>query len=421
MTSTPSAPSRKPSPDSADAPDRGAAHAPELARVAGANHPRPPTPARFAAVVALALGLIAVLGQIDPFDTLGGWLTGTSKRTQPVDEDPTHIDPDKGERLLATLRAMPDVGERRRILVFGNSQQFSASLPRGVAPDPARRVPIASALLARSLEARAPLEFHLYNLAVPNQNSAEALWQLVYWLKVAPKPPRAVILQASFDTFRKTTIRAGYQTLLEDPRYRSALAAFLSEHASRPYAADFVAARDEHAERVAALTSEGTGYRQWSPEPGLRRLMQNVPLYQDRAERRTSFLSALYSARVWGLGISPTTRRHITGAPFEQNIAALLDLILLARGSGSAVFVYNAPVNPVVDMFYPDEYEAYLARLSTICREHDVPFADLANAVPAERWGYWFDGPDPIHFDEHAHQVVHDRLFEAFSSGLLAL
>jgi hypothetical protein len=146
-----------------------------------------------------------------------------------------------------------------------------------------------------------------------------------------------------------------------------------------------------------------------------------VSLFEKRETLRGSFFNSLYALRVLGLGISPTTKRHITGAPYEQNFAALEDLVALAERHGTKVVLYNAPVNPAVSMFYEEEYAAHVARLAKLCADHAIPFADLATAVPAERWGYWIDGPDPIHFDEEAHRIMHGHLVEAFADSLLEL
>jgi hypothetical protein len=383
---------------------------------------------RFAVVVLGALGLASLLGHIDPFAALGAWLVGAEMRLQPTVEDPAHIDPKHGEDLRASLDALHRTdgsggGRRRWVVFFGNSQQYTASLPRGATPDSDRRAEIASVLLGRTLEERAPAVFRVYNASAPNQNYTEALWQALYWYEIPPAPPVALILQASFDTFRKTAIRPGYQTLLDDPRFVTGLGAYMTGQGEREYFSDFRAAQRDRAQRMAEMAGnrEGSGYRQWSPEPTLRQGMEQVALFRRRETLRESFLGALYAVRVRGLGISPTSRRHIVGPPLAQNFAALADLISLARQRGTRVLLYNAPVNPAVSMFFEEEYGGYVARLAQLCREKGVPFADLATAVPAERWGYWIDGPDPIHFDEQAHRIMHDRLVEAFGPLLLSL
>jgi lysophospholipase L1-like esterase len=144
----------------------------------------------------------------------------------------------------------------------------------------------------------------------------------------------------------------------------------------------------------------------------------HVPLYRQRESRKAEFLLDLYTIRVLGLGISPTTRRHILGQPLAQNFAAMTDLLRLARASGALVLVYNAPVNPAVSMFYEDEYRAYVERLRALAAAESAVFADLATAVPRDLWGYWIDGPDPIHVSEGGHGVIATRLDEAFGPRL---
>ncbi len=407
MTSTPSTPSREPSSDSAD----DDAPAPEPAREL--------TGARLALLAVATLALCALLGRIDPFGALSARLTGGEAVLKTPQGDPETWDQGRGATLLATLgKLRPLEPGMRRVLVFGNSQQYTVSQPRGSKVDPGERVAIASARFGRTLDERAPGRWRVYNAGCDNQNFAEALWQALWWFEVAPEPPAALVLQSSFDTLRKTAVRAGYQTLLDDPRYLAALDAWAARE--RPYLGDWRVARREWADRRAELEGQkNERWKQWSPEPGLRAAMEHVELFQRRQKLKSSLFGSLYAVRVRALGISPTTRRHITGAPLEQNFAALEDLITLARSKGAEVFVYNAPTNPAVDMFYPDEYAAYLARLERLAAGHGASFADFGHAVPAEHWGYWIDGPDPIHFDDEGHAIIHHLLTERFAPLLL--
>jgi len=403
MTSTRSAPSleRSPTPDE-----------PSSAREAPvAQTPRPLTTWRLAFLLVATIACLAALGELDPFHALHAVFTrgGSTIRLQPMDHQPSFMDTSLGERLLASLTIAQAVPSRQRILVLGNSQQFDASLPRGGVPRVGERPPITSSLVQKTFDEDAPGRYAVYNGAAPNQNYGEALWQALYWFEVTPNPPRVLLLQASFDTFRKTGVRAGYQTLLEEPRYRAALEAFIRDR-DRLYVADFGDAIEKQAERAAQATGTAKATVSWSPETSLRKGMEHMPLFAAREQRKASFLNMLYVMRVQVLGISPTTRRHITGAPLEQNLQALEDLIALAKRHGSEILLYNAPVNPAIDMFYPEEYEGYVNRLSALCGREKVPFADLFDAVPAELWGYWIDGPDPIHFSEQGHRVVHARL-----------
>jgi hypothetical protein len=368
---------------------------------------------RLAGLVAATVAVVAVLGMLDPFTALSDRLTGggATERMQPIRTDRAHADLSHGEDLLGTLSTAPlPAPGRRRILFLGNSQQYTSSLPRGAQIVPDHEVPIASDLFAGTVERRAPGGYDVYNASAPNQTPVEGLWQAIYWFRVASPPPAVLVVQSSFDMYRKTGIRPSFQELLEDPRFAAALHDFTRPDA--PWASEIAAAERDHDERkkeIAARKEE-----RWTPESGLRAALEHVPLYRERESRKAAFLTDLYLLRVLGLGISPTTRRHILGQALTQNFAALTDLLRLARASGARVLVYNAPVNPDVTMFYEDEYLAYVDRLRSLAAAESAAFADLAAAVPRGMWGYWIDGPDPIHFSEGGHVLVAARLDEAF-------
>ncbi len=108
---------------------------------------------------------------------------------------------------------------------------------------------------------------------------------------------------------------------------------------------------------------------------------------------------------------------HHRDSPLD-NFTALTDLVRLARASGAGVYIYNAPVNPLVSMFYQEEYDSYLERLRRLAEAESASFANLPDIVPRDEWGYWVDGPDPIHFDEKGHQTLAARLDEAFGAAI---
>jgi hypothetical protein len=331
---------------------------------------------------------------------------------QPVRTPPTMFDSHLGEDLLRTFREMPE-RDGSVALVLGNSQQYTSSLPRGATIQPDYLVESAMGLVSTALEKAYPGRWRVYVAAAPNQNFAESLWQCIYHFKVAKTAPGAVIVQSSFDTFRKVKIRPGFQTLLRDEAFAIALERLVATKGSRAWADEFRAAIAEDAARqtVASTTKPKT------VEQRLKDGLELLPLYAKRQSHRTSFLNTLYLARVHALGISPTTKRNITGHPLAQNFEALEDLLDLAKNSGALIVVYNAPVNPGVDMFFKDEYEAYLARLTGLVESVGGHFADLGAAVEQEHWGYWIDGPDPIHFDERGHQELAVQFTAAFGAA----
>ncbi len=360
--------------------------------------------------------VIALLGLGNPFQ----WIADRTSGSETTRMQPTHLSGDSwdlshGEDLRGTLTGLPPlVDGERRILVFGNSQQYSCSLPRGGVPKAGHEAAVASDLVVERLNEWGQGRYAVFNNSAPNQNFAEALWLAVYWFQVAPKPPDVLVIQSSFDTFRKTGIRAGYQTMLDEPAFARTLAAYTGSHPATPWAATFAAARRELDLRRAELAADA----RWSLEGTLRAGLSAVPLFARREEYRSAMLNDLYYARVMLLRIRPTTRRHIAGAPYAENWAALEELVSLARARGTKVLVYNAPVNPQVSMFFDGEYRDYLSKLRLLATTRCQAFADLSDAVPAEQWGYWIDGPDPIHVDEAGHRTIAARLFDAFAPRL---
>lgn len=378
------------------------------------------SPTRALLLFAATGAIVAVLGAANPIVAAQDWILGNGENMR---AQPTHLagsfDTAFGEDLRNSLETRSE-SSAQLVLVIGNSQQFTSSLPRGAAVAPNHEVTVAADQFAAALDARAPGRFALYDAAAPNQNFVEALWQGIYWFKVSRRPPAVLILQASFDTFRKTGVRAGFQTLLTDPAFVRALGDYTADAGARAYAEQFATARRDFSDRQKALATSQSSRP--SVEELLRRSVDYIPLYQRREELRGDLLNVLYEARVDILKISPTTRRHIAGVPAAANFQALADLSRMAAAAGAKVLIYNAPINPLVDMFYADEYQDYLHRLTDLVAQ--IPgamFADLADAVPEQDWGYWLDGPDPIHFGENGHRIVGARLDRAFGPALSRL
>jgi len=298
---------------------------------------------------------------------------------------------------------------------MGNSQQFTCSLPKGVRADTTHEAPVMNDILASKLVEKAAHPITVYNASAPNQTMVEELWQGIYWFKVGTPRPKILLIASNFDTYRKTGIRNGFQTLLDDRAFVSALDRF--PFADRPYGSEFASARRTFESRKEeGVTQQATG---WTFEGWIRdRLDDSVPLYHARQQRKGNFLSVLYLLRVHMLQLRPTTKRHITGQPLAENLSALTDLVRLARASGAVTFIYNAPTNPAVSMFYEEEYRTYLDRLRALAKDESSYFADFSDAVPRDDWGYWIDGPDPIHFDERGHHTMAGRIDAAFGSQM---
>jgi hypothetical protein len=323
-----------------------------------------------------------------------------------------------GDDLLTSFSTRPrPAAPVQQVLFIGNSQQYTISLPKGVPPDPSRKVPAAAELFGRALDARQPGAFAVYDVPAPSQNFVEALWQGVWWYHVEAKHPSALVLESSFDAFRMIGVRPGFQTLLHEPAFASALDDLLGDSPGS-WAGVMEVAKHDFEARVAELAKNAQ--TSFGVEAFLRRMLEHVPLYHERDTLRTELLEALYYARVRMLNVSPTSQRHINGPPLTANFEALERLIAIARADGAEVLIYNAPENPAVQLYFSEEYADYLTRLQRLVKEHGARFIDLANAIPAEQWGYWVDRPDPVHVDEQGHVTLARLLDEAWGPLLTA-
>jgi hypothetical protein len=367
----------------------------------------------------LGLGAAIALGlSPNPYRRVEEWLTrgGEVERKQPVFQDPLSIDVLHGEDLARSLTDRMASDNKPAVLFMGNSQQYTCSLPRGAKIDEGHRAMLMSDLVARELARRSGRPLSVYNASAPSQTLVEKLWQGIFWFVANPTPPRVLVIQSSFDMYRKTGVRAGFRTLLREKSFQSALEAWPCKE--RAYCSEFSAALEGGAAQDKTAVSEGLSLS--NVEGAVRSGLEWIPQYHYREERKASFLNSLYLLRVSGLRVSPTSRRHITGQPLEANTAALEDLVALALKSGARVFIYNAPINPAVSMFYESEYQEYLTRLRALAHREKVSFVDLAGAVPADQWGYWIDGPDPIHIAETGHRTLATALVDSFGEELLA-
>jgi len=362
---------------------------------------------RFGALAAATLAVVVFLGWANPIAALAGatFKAGNSTETQAVKRDPRHHDLENRSQL-----PRPEAG-KKLIVFIAPSQQFSASLPEGARPDSSREVPVSSDLFLQKLEERAPGVYTAYNVGAPNQTFVEALWRSLYWFKLGHRP-HALILQAAFDGFRKVGVRPEFQELLAQPAFADIEAEF-ERTSTGSYRMQFASARQEFEQRRLEVSSEN------GAEALLRRGLGHLPLYQTRETTRADLLGLLYSARVKFLGIKPTSKRHIVGAPVASNLDALRDLLRLARSYGTRVYVYNGPVNPKLSMFYEDEYRATVDAVRAAALDASGEFLDLGGAVPEGEWGYWMGGPDPIHFAEQGHFTVARRLDEAWGTSFV--
>ena len=263
---------------------------------------------------------------------------------------------------------------------------------------------------------------HGYRLSAPNISYMEVLWYLNYLLVHHCLIPGEFVIQLNFETFRKTGVREGMLELLEDPDFASAVEQEARSNA--PYASTFQQAIDQYDSRIAKQKGSQTSSisktgvtEAWGVgsalETNVRAALDRLSLFRSRGELKSELLDFLYLARVNLLGITPTTKRSLGGAPLTANVSSLERIGELCRRNGIRLVFFNAPQNPNAPLYRtPADREQYQEIISRLARQFGQAYFDFENSIPAPLWGVWIDGPDPIHFGRAAHRRLADLMFE---------
>lgn len=258
-----------------------------------------------------------------------------------------------------------------------------------------------------------------YRLAAPNISYMEALWYVSYLLSVPELRPTTLIVQLNYETFRKSGVRDGMLSMLDNPGFRESIRRATTNPA---YGSVFEQALERYARlqcrnggggtttESAQLTHTGMneaigpGTRL---ENGLRHALADAPGFAKRHELKLSMLDVLYLLRVHVLRIKPTTPRPIGGATLQQNEASLAAIARLCSENKIELKLFNAPQNPLSPLYNSERNrQLYQETIHRIAKSNAAPIYDFEASIPAEYWGVWIDGPDPIHFGRRAHQMM---------------
>jgi hypothetical protein len=336
--------------------------------------------------------------------------------------DPTTQEVTNGEAPLGGLR---ELGKRwsagppaRRLVLVGNSQTYSVVLaPDETAPSRAPKTYVD--LLAE--EKGGGGGWGVYRLSAPNLSYAEALWYVAYLTAVPECLPTEIALQLNYESFRKSGIRDGMLELLEEPRF----ARIVDELAgsSALYAAVLAQAQNRYVERKRERTGDGEDRRVTvggyggRAERSLKEWLSTLPVWRAKHQAKSDFLDVLYLSRVYFLGITPTTPRPLGGATYGISLACLDALAERCREHGVVLKLFLAPQNPRARLWRTEsDRTKYRAGAKAIADRYALALVDLENIVPAQDWGVWIDGPDPIHFGLRGHQLMAEAVLR---SGLV--
>ena len=299
-----------------------------------------------------------------------------------------------------------------RVLFMGNSQMMNISLAPGE-PEPTSPEKTWVDLMAdRGLRG--------YRLAAPAMSYAEALWYLQYFLSHPGLMPDVVVLQLNYQSFWNAGVRTGMLEMLSDDAFRSRIEKEVATDAG--YAETFGSALENWKElQESAIAAAAKPQSEISlaafGENAIRSQLEGV--LKTAAQQRSSFFDMLYTMRVYLLRISPTTARSITGTRLNYSRAAVAAIVDLCFREQVRLILFNAPVNPRVNLYRRrEDREDYLAYLESLERENHAVVYDFESSIPAEEWGAWLNGPDPLHMGRAAHTKLANLVGQAIEKEL---
>lgn len=323
-----------------------------------------------------------------------------------------------GEAPLAGLTTLAahwcDTSDASRYVLMGNSQTFTVLLAPSEAGVTAAERTYPDQIIDRQSADGRPVQG--YRLAAPNLSYPEVLWYLHYLLARKCLTPARLIVQLNYESFRKTGIRPGMRELLADPDFASRVeheASSRTQHAAAfRQAIDHyheLKARSHGGQSAATTSTSKTGLTQnlgIGPrmESALRGSIDTNPTFHARSVLKAEFLTTLYLLRVNVLGITPTTKRSLSEVALAMSISALDRVGELCIQNQIKLEFFLAPQNPRAILYRTDaDRREYLKVAAKLARQYAWRTANLEDVIPANMWGVWIDGPDPIHFGRAAH------------------
>jgi hypothetical protein len=311
----------------------------------------------------------------------------------------------------------------RHVYLIGNSQMYTVLLAPGetLATTPEKTYPD----LLNDFYRSENTQIAVYRLAAPNITYMEVLWYLAYLTQHPSLEPNTFILQLNYETFRKTGIRDGMLSMLDEPNFATSVNEIATS--ARPYSNFFLMALQKRREQLAKLgttpdSAPGSGSHTGITESAgignivetrFRNSLEHVPGFSRRGQMKGDLEGLLYRARVFLLHIKPTTPRTLSNATLVLNRSALEDIAELCRGRHIDLILINAPQNPSAPLYKTAaDRNLYEDTIRSFAASHNLPFYDFERTIPASYWGVWIDGPDPIHFGRLGHSLMAKVLIE---------
>jgi hypothetical protein len=307
-----------------------------------------------------------------------------------------------------------------RILFVGNSQMHTISLARGEArPTGVEKTYVDQ--IADRLAKDSPQTL-TYRLSSSGMSYPEVLWELLY---VTGKPelhPDAMVLQLNYQAFWTGGIRESLLGLLDDEAFRRRVE--IAAGANEAYSAEFQDALHRYDERKStrnAATAANSGVAStfsasttpgYAIETAVRRVLDRSAAFRGRSDHKNDIVDFLYRCRLFFLRLKPSTARSVTGARLFIARTAVEDVVKLAHEEKVQLFLFSAPVNPLVSLYRTHEDRAsYQEFVSKIATENGGPLYDFEDTISADHWGNLLNGPDPLHMGRAAHALMAQEMY----------
>ncbi len=261
-----------------------------------------------------------------------------------------------------------------------------------------------------------------YRLSSSGMSYPEVLWDLMYMMGKPELHPDAIVLQLNYQAFWTGGIRDSILGLLDDDAFRQRIEVAAS--ANETYSAEFQEALRRYGERkstrnaanaansgVATTFSAATtpGY---AIETVARVGLDHDTAFRGRAGSKDDIVEFLYRCRLYFLRLKPSTARSVTGARLFAARAAVEDIVKLAHQEKVQLFLFSAPVNPLVSLYRtPEDKASYQEFITKIAAENGGPLYDFEDTIGADHWGNLLNGPDPLHLGRTAHALMAQEMY----------
>ncbi len=256
----------------------------------------------------------------------------------------------------------------------------------------------------------------LITLSIPNMNIQE---QLVLNIYAGTKIPLThLLISASFDNTRETSIRESIQPALQDSQVTSILNKMaFGKKIVKTYGEKDNAGND--------LSVEQDNLQQRVEKYLDLKLADFWPAWDMRTRLRFRSIVETYQLRNRIFGITPNSIRKKIPARYEDNLAALIDLVGYAKSNNLQVIFYSPPIRSDQSLPYElEQFSGYKDDVRNIIETAGYIFYDFQNVVPPEYWGYVDDTNsntgnkeiDFMHFQGQGHEFLAEEILKSIKS-----